>query len=71
MRHYVLEVVGGVNIGSHMAHDATSQIKLAKKLATDNGRAAVESGEVQYFWADIDADGALVVGAFDEELVED
>ena len=70
-RHYVLELVEGCSLSEHAAHTAKDQVKLAKKLAQGNGRAAVESGSVNYFWADVDKDGALTVGAFDEDLLED
>jgi len=69
MKSYVLEVVAGVEITEHEAEDGNS-LGLAKKLAKTNGRAAIESGNVQYFWADVE-DGVLTVGQFDEELLED
>ena len=68
MRCYVLEVSGGCNIMAHQTTGEGDQTHLAKKLAKENGRAAVLAGEVQYFWADVDKDGHLDVGAFDEEL---
>lgn len=72
-KSYVIEVVGGVNIQEHSVEfdiDGAHQLTLAKKLAAQSGRAAVLSGEVAYFWADI-VDGELEVGAFDEDLLED
>lgn len=71
MRYYVLELVGGVSLTEHPVKTADDQTKLAKRLVRENGRAALESGEVNYFWADVDKDGALSVGAFDEDLLED
>ena len=71
-REYVLEVVGGVNIQEFAcAKKEDAQIKKARKLARANGRAAVLSGEVQYFWAEVLSNGKLVVGAFDEDLFEE
>lgn len=69
-RHYVLEIVGGVNIAAHDCFGEGEQTAKAKELAKENGRAAALSGEVQYFWADV-VDGELEVGAFDEELLEE
>lgn len=67
MRCYVLEVVGGCSVHAHGVFGEGEQVALAKRLAKENGRGAVLSGEVQYFWADV-VDGELEVGAFDEEL---
>jgi hypothetical protein len=71
MRCYVLEIVEGCNIVAHQTTGEGDQTHLAKKLAKENGRAAVLAGEVQFFWADVDKDGRLEVGAFDEELEEE
>lgn len=69
---YVLEVTGGCSITEFAcANKEDAQIKKARKLARMNGRGAVLSGEVQYFWADVDEKGRLIVGAFDEELFEE
>lgn len=72
MKHYVLEIVEGCSIHEHFCPDLPmSQTKKAKELARENGRAAVLDGSVLYFWADVDENGELEVGAFDEDLLED
>ena len=69
MRQYVIEVVGGCSIHAHQTTSQNGdQTDLAKQLAKENGRGAILSGEVQFFWADVDKEGRLVVGAFDEDL---
>ena len=69
MNCYVLEIVGGCAIVAHRVDEGNGdQTLFAKKLAKENGVAAMLSGEVQYFWADI-VDGYLEVGAFDEDLL--
>lgn len=69
-REYVIHVGNGVEICEIKCPDGVSQIEFARRLAKEAGRAAVLSGESQFFWADVE-DGKLIVGAFEEELVEE
>jgi len=72
MKSYVLELVEGVSLHAHAVSPRfPAQLKLAKRLAMENGEAAALSGAVNFFWADVDDDGDLTVGAFDEDLLEE